>query len=98
MVEPWTPYQWVLGSIPTGVVLCPCARHINSLQYWLNQERLLYPDMAEKLLTGTLSLNNNISVKMGLLLSACYYFSTYSMEQLLNSIVVNFTVFKFYSP
>ena len=97
MVEPRTPYQWVLGSIPTGVVLCSCARHINSLQYWLNQERLLYPDMAEKLSTGTLSLNNNISVKMGLLL--CMLLSpTYSMEQLLNSIVVNFTVFKFYSP
>ena len=42
--------------------------HNNSLQYWLNQERLLYPDMAEKLSTGTLSLNNNISVKMDLLL------------------------------
>ena len=29
---------------------------------------LHYPDMAEIFLTGTLSLNNNISVKMGLLL------------------------------
>ena len=31
----------VLGSIPTKVtVLCPWARHINSLQYWLNPGRV----------------------------------------------------------
>ena len=34
VVERRTPNREVLDSIPTGViVLCPCARHINSLQY-----------------------------------------------------------------
>ena len=57
MVEHWTPNREVLGSIPTsGTVLCPRARHINSLQYWLNPGS---HDMTEKLLTGTLSLNPN---------------------------------------
>ena len=100
MVEPRTPYQWVLGSIPTGVVLCPCAGHINSLQYWFNQERLLYPDMAEKLLTGTLSINNNISVKMGLLLCMLLFLYIFNgtIIKFNTCVVVNFTVFKFYSP
>ena len=32
VVEHQTPNQEVLDSIPTGgIVLCPCARHINSL-------------------------------------------------------------------
>ena len=32
-----TPNPEDLGSIPTGtIVLCPSARHFNSLQYWLN--------------------------------------------------------------
>ena len=41
VVECRTPNREVLSSIPTGVtVLCPWARHINSLQYWLNPGRV----------------------------------------------------------
>ena len=37
LVEHQTPNREVLGSIPTGgTVLCPWARHIYPLQYWLN--------------------------------------------------------------
>ena len=37
VVERRTPNREDLGLIPTGtIVLCPSARHINSLQYWLN--------------------------------------------------------------
>ena len=37
VVERLTSNLEVQGSIPTsGTVLCPFARHINSIQYWLN--------------------------------------------------------------
>ena len=37
VVEHQTLNREVLGSIPTdGTLLCPCAEHINSLQYWFN--------------------------------------------------------------
>ena len=43
-VERRTLYLEFLGSIPTVVtVLCPWARHINSLQYWLNPGKELAP-------------------------------------------------------
>ena len=41
-------------------VLCPWARHFTPRKYWLlPRKRWLRPDMTEKLLTGTLSLNTN---------------------------------------
>ena len=46
------------GSIPTLAVLCP--RHIYSQKITGNTlEGGLHPDMTEKLLTGTLSINTN---------------------------------------
>ena len=62
MLERRTPNREVLGSNPTsGTVLCPWAKHINSLQFWFfkHMKHWLRPDMTEKLLTGTLSLNKN---------------------------------------
>ena len=42
MVEHWTPNREVLGLIPKRVtVLCPYARRINSLEYWLNPRKQL---------------------------------------------------------
>ena len=58
VVECRTPEREVRGSRPTATVLCPWARHFNPRKYWLiTQKRWLRPDMTEKLLTGTLSLN-----------------------------------------
>ena len=52
------PFGFVWGSRPTAAVLCPWARHFTPRKYWLiTQEWWLRPDMTEKLLTGTLSLN-----------------------------------------
>ena len=39
-----------------GTMLGPSARHVYSLKYWLiHRKPWLFPDMAEKLLTGTLT-------------------------------------------
>ena len=57
MVECRTPEREVRGSRPTAAVLCPWARHFTPRKYWLPRKRWLRPDMTEKLLTGTLSLN-----------------------------------------
>ena len=54
VVECRTPEREVGGSKPTAAMLCPWARHFTPRKYWW-----LCPDMTEKLLTGTLSLNTN---------------------------------------
>ena len=60
VVECRTPEREVGGSKPTAAVLCPWARHFTPRKYWLlPRKRWLRPDMTEKLLTGTLSLNTN---------------------------------------
>ena len=61
VVECRTPEREVRGSRPTAAVLCPWARHFTPRKYWLiTRKRWLRPDMTEKLLTGTLSLNTTI--------------------------------------
>ena len=58
-VEHQTPNREVLGSIPKGgTVLCSCARHINSLQYWLNPGSVV-SDMTEKSVDWDIKLNLN---------------------------------------
>ena len=60
VVECQTPEREVGGSKPTAAVLCPCARHFTPRSTGLfPRKRWLRPDMTEKLLTGTLSLNTN---------------------------------------
>ena len=64
VVECRTPEREVGGSKPTAAVLCPWARHFTPRKYWLiTQEVVAPPDMTEKLLTGTLSLNTNKQIK-----------------------------------
>ena len=60
VLEHRTPRREVMGSISTGdTVLCALARHINYPEYWLNQwKHWLRPNMTEKLLTGTLRMQN----------------------------------------
>ena len=60
ILEHRTPRREVMGSISTGgTVLCALARHINYPEYWLNQwKHWLRPNMTEKLLTGTLRMQN----------------------------------------
>ena len=61
VVEHQIPNREVLGSIPTdGTVLCPCARHVNSLEYWLKHRKWwLCLVMTGKLLTERVYLSTN---------------------------------------
>ena len=48
VVEHRSTNQEVLGLIPTGgTVLCPCARHIKSPEYWLVQRNGYLPSRHE---------------------------------------------------
>ena len=65
VVEHRTPNREVLSSILIGgTVLCPCARHmfvfiVLPTVLVKPRKRWLCPDMTEKLLTETFSLNTN---------------------------------------
>ena len=61
LVEHRAPNQMVLGPIRTwGAVLCPWARQSYSPHYCLiPRHRWLRPDITEKFVTATLSINTN---------------------------------------
>ena len=71
VVERRTPNREVMGSIPTGGTVLS-KTHLLHTVLVKPKNHSLCPDMTEKLLTGTLSLNTNKQTKNELL---CHSFS-----------------------